>query len=77
MDFVHKAGVRIEHWISHNDHHLEDYETFATELESAGKAESAKHIREMILHVARTTECLRKALLALGGQGRDVQEARR
>jgi hypothetical protein len=75
MDFVHKAGVRIEHWISHNDHHLEDYETFATELESAGKAESAKHIREMILHVARTTECLRKAFRALGGDRRKEENA--
>jgi hypothetical protein len=68
MDFVQKARVRIEHWISHNDHHLEDYETFAKELESAGKAESAKHVREMIQHSTRSTECLRKALLSLDGE---------
>jgi hypothetical protein len=75
MDLVQKAKVRIEHWISHNDHHLEDYDTFAKELEGAGKAESAKHIREMILHSARSTECLRKALLALGGEGRKKENA--
>jgi hypothetical protein len=66
MDFVQKARVRIEHWISHNDHHLEDYDAFAGELEAAGKAESAAHIREMILHSTRSSECLRKALRALG-----------
>ena len=65
MDFVEKSRVRIEHWIHHNDHHLEDYDAFAKELESAGKAESARQIREMILHSARSTDCLRKALLAL------------
>ncbi|MEW6664324.1 MAG: hypothetical protein AB1512_03770 [Thermodesulfobacteriota bacterium] len=69
MDFVQKARVRIEHWIGHNDHHLEDYEAFARELESAGKAESARLVKEMIQHSARSTECLRKALLALEGHG--------
>ncbi|MBN1106263.1 MAG: hypothetical protein JXL84_22840 [Deltaproteobacteria bacterium] len=67
MDFVQKAKVRLEHWIGHNDHHLEDYDAFAKELEAEGKAESARYIREMIQHSARSNECLRKALLALGG----------
>lgn len=66
MDFVAKARVRLEHWLSHNDHHLEEYEEFAKQLESGGKTESAKHIREMVDHVARSTECMRKALAALG-----------
>lgn len=66
MDFAQKARVRIEHWVNHNDHHLEDYEAFARELDAAGKPECAQHIREMIGHSARSNECLRKALASLG-----------
>jgi hypothetical protein len=65
MDFVGKAKVRLAHWLSHNDHHLEEYEDFARQLENAGKFESAGHIREMVEHVARSTECMKKALGAL------------
>ena len=66
MDFVEKAKVRLEHWLSHNDHHIEEYGEFAEQLEQAGKSESAGHIREMADHVARSTECLKKAIAALG-----------
>ena len=66
MDFVEKARVRLEHWLSHNDHHLEEYEDFAQQLESAGNSESAGHIREMVEHASLSTECMRKALKALG-----------
>jgi hypothetical protein len=66
MDFMEKARVRLEHWISHNDHHREDYEKFVKELEEAGKTESARHMREMMDLTVRSTECLRKALKALG-----------
>ena len=66
MEFQEKAKIRIEHWISHSDQHQEDYEKFADELEQAGKAESAKSIREMAALEAKSTECLRKALAALG-----------
>jgi hypothetical protein len=65
MDFVEKARVRLEHWLSHNDHHLEEYEDFASQLESAGKSESARHIREMVKHAALSQECMKKALKAL------------
>jgi predicted patatin/cPLA2 family phospholipase len=66
MDSVEKAKVRLEHWISHNEHHNEDYEGFAKELEQAGKKESAGYIREMMQLSSRSTECLKKALKALG-----------
>jgi hypothetical protein len=65
MDFTEKARVRLEHWISHNDHHREDYEKFLKELQEAGQTESARHIREMMDLTLRSTECLRKALKAL------------
>lgn len=65
MEFVEKARIRLAHWIDHNDHHQEDYESFARELEEAGRRESAEHLREVIRHNTRSTECLRKALQAL------------
>jgi len=65
MDFIEKAKIRLEHWLTHNEHHQEEYETFAGELESAGKAESAKNIRDMAALTAKSNECLRKALKGL------------
>ncbi len=66
MDFVEKAKIRLEHWITHNDHHQEEYEMFAEQLQDAGKKESGDNIREMMELTAKGTDCLRKALKALG-----------
>jgi len=65
MDFIEKARVRLEHWIKHNDHHQEEYEMFAEQLETAGKKNSSAHVREMIALTAKSNECLQKALHAL------------
>ena len=65
MGFIEKARIRLENWITHNDHHQEAYEMFAEQLEDAGKNESSKHVREMIEMTVRINECLRKALKAL------------
>jgi len=65
MDILEKAGIRISHWISHNDHHREEYELFADQLEEAGKAAAAAQIRELARLQEAGTECLRKALLDL------------
>jgi hypothetical protein len=65
MDFVDKARVRLERWITHNDDHQSEYQTFADQLEGAGKKESAKYIREMIQLSAKSNDCLRRALEAL------------
>ena len=67
MDFVEKARIRLEHWITHNDHHQEEYEMFAEQLQDAGEKESGDNIREMMELTAKGTDCLRKALKALGG----------
>jgi hypothetical protein len=65
MDSIEKARIRINNWIHHNEHHQEEYELFADQLEEAGKIESAKRIREMAVLTEKTSECLKKALLAL------------
>lgn len=65
MDLVEKGKIRLEHWITHNEHHEEEYVMFAEQLEGAGQTESAKHIREMIELTSRCTGCLHKSLEAL------------
>ncbi|MBU2498230.1 MAG: hypothetical protein KKE57_04965 [Proteobacteria bacterium] len=65
MELTDKARIRLETWISHNDHHREEYEMFVEQLEQLGKKESAKYIKEMMDMTAKGTECLRKALKAL------------
>ncbi len=66
MEFKEKARIRLEHWIDHSDHHLEDYERFAEQLEDAGLSESAGYIREMMDLEEKATACLKEALRALG-----------
>ena len=65
MEFTEKAKVRIEHWIGHNDHHEDEYEAFAQQLEDAGQDKAADHIRKMIEYTRQGTDCLRKSLDAI------------
>ena len=65
MEMIEKAKIRLEHWITHNDHHQEEYEMFAEQLESHGKMESAGYIRKIKALTVESTEYLRKALAAL------------
>jgi hypothetical protein len=65
MEFKEKAKIRLKHWIEHSDHHCEDYEKFAAQLEEAGMKVSAGHVREMMELEKKSAECLKKALKAL------------
>lgn len=65
MEFSEKARIRIEHWLKHNESHLNDYRDFANELEAAGILTSAGHIREMISWTIESNQCLNAALRAL------------
>ena len=65
MDFLEKAKIRLEHWVDHSDHHIEEYKDFADQLEQAGRSESAEQVREMIKLNQKSTECLKEALKAL------------
>ena len=60
------AKYIIEHWIHHNLDHLEDYQAFAGELEAAGKAECAWHIRAMGSLLSQSNDHLKEALRFLG-----------
>ncbi len=65
MDYLEKAKIRMEHWIEHNDQHLEEYAKFAQELAEAGKLEAAKHVQEMVDLTAKSSDCLKKAVKAM------------
>ncbi|RLB08571.1 MAG: hypothetical protein DRG39_08660 [Deltaproteobacteria bacterium] len=65
MDFIEKARIRLEHWISHNTHHIEEYKEFAKELKEAGRLESARHIEDMVDLAEKSNESLKNALKAL------------
>lgn len=65
MEFIERAKIMLERWITHNDHHTEEYGDFASQLEGTGKIESARYVREMIEFTSKSNECLRKALKAL------------
>jgi hypothetical protein len=65
MDIIEKAKIRITNWIHHNEHHQEEYDLFADQLEQEGKNESARHIREMAALSEQSNECLKKALQGL------------
>ena len=65
MDVLEKARVRLNHWLSHNESHEEEYEKFAAQLEELGKSESATQVREMIRLSKQSRECLQKALKSL------------
>ena len=66
MEFIEKARIRLEHWIHHSEDHYQEYLSFAKELEEAGKIESARHLKDMISLTTRSTECLKRAMKALG-----------
>jgi len=65
MEISERAKIRLEHWITHNDHHQEEYEIFADQLEDADMRESARHVRDLIDLTSQCTDCLRAALKSL------------
>jgi hypothetical protein len=65
MDFVEKARLRMERWLSHNDHHDEEYSSFADQLNAAGQTKSAEFIREMMQFSTKSNQFLQKALESL------------
>ena len=66
MEFDEKARIRIEHWLNHNESHLNGYREFAEQLEAAGMSAGAVHIRNMIALTIKSNQCLMEALNVLG-----------
>ncbi len=65
MKTAERAKIRLEHWITHNEHHESEYLQFAQDLEQAGFDTAAAEVKQMVEFNARSNDCLRKALAAL------------
>lgn len=65
MEVIEKAKIRLENWIKYNDHHKEEYKMFVDQLKEAGKNESSEHVREMMVFLEESNECLIRALQSL------------
>jgi len=66
MEPLDRTALRMTHWLEHNQHHCEEYEELAQELEALGKSESAQALRKMIAHAQKGNAQLERALAALG-----------
>ncbi|KIX12575.1 hypothetical protein [Dethiosulfatarculus sandiegensis] len=62
MDTLEKALIRLDHWIHHNEHHQEEYELFADQLDKEGKKECGDMVRKAAELTSQGTDALRKAL---------------
>lgn len=65
MEQEQKAIIRMEHWLKHNEGHLDEYKQFAEKMDKAGNKETARHIQDMAAFIAQSNECLGKALASL------------
>jgi len=65
MDFLDKAKIRITYWMSHSDHHLNEYITFAEQLAEEGKTAASRHIEEVVSLTMRMNDTMKKALQEL------------
>jgi len=65
MDFEEKAKIRLEHWLRHGRSHLDEYWSFARELEEAGQTASAASLMEMAELTEQSLVSLEEALKSL------------
>ncbi len=73
MDNVEKLRLLLQHWMDHNDGHVEEFEKWRTTMNNEGQQELADHIGEAVAAMAEVNEKLAKALEKGGGpvQGGD------
>ncbi len=62
MDYMEKLKKRLNHWMEHNNKHMEEYEKLAEELKSKGLDDVANYILNLIKHTEKMNEDLKKAL---------------
>ena len=67
MDNVEKLRVLLQHWIEHNDGHVEEFEKWRKTMAEDGKQVLATHIGDAIAAMATVNEKLTKALTDVGG----------
>ncbi len=62
MDERKKLSVMIEHWIEHNDEHMEEYKKWAHKAEELGLKSVRKEIEEAIESLSQSNHHLERAL---------------
>lgn len=71
MDNVEKLRVMLQHWIEHNNGHVEEFEKWRTTMTEDGQSSLANHIAEAIKTMELVNVDLEKALKEAGGPGED------
>jgi hypothetical protein len=67
MDNVEKLRVLLQHWIEHNDGHVEEFEKWRATMTEDAKQSLAAHIGDAVAAMAIVNEKLTKALDEAGG----------
>lgn len=74
MDNVEKLRVMLQHWIDHNQGHVEEFEKWRKTMADEGQMVLADHITEAVRSMASVNAQLGKALHAAGGPKTDAEE---
>jgi len=69
MDNVEKLRVMLQHWIEHNNGHVDEFEKWRQTMTEEGQASLAAHIAEAIQTMTTVNKQLEKALEEVGGPG--------
>ncbi len=67
MDNIEKLRLLLQHWIEHNDGHVEEFEKWRKTMAEDDKQSLAGHIGDAIAAIATVNEKLTEALTEAGG----------
>ncbi len=62
MEYTEKVRKRLEHWLEHNEKHIEEYKKLAAELKTKGYDSAANYILKLVEHTNRMNEEIKNAL---------------
>ncbi|GAB6888549.1 hypothetical protein JCM13304A_20480 [Desulfothermus okinawensis JCM 13304] len=62
MEYIEKVRKRLEHWMEHNEKHMEEYKKLAEELKSNGLDSAAHYIMNLVKHTENMNREIEEAL---------------
>ncbi|WP_461833467.1 hypothetical protein [Desulfothermus sp.] len=62
MEYTEKVKKRLEHWMEHNNKHMEEYKKLADELKSNGLESASKYILNLVEHTQNMNREIQEAL---------------
>lgn len=66
MDEMDKAVIRVHHWVSHGQDHIDDYRRMAEFLTQAGRPEAAAELFRVVELEERAAGHMKRAAELLG-----------